>query len=195
MEDRLMVSVSGVRGTIGATLTPRIACDFGCAFGTMLNGCHASAAVCGSMSVPTRATGGADVPSAAKKTVVIGRDTRPSGAMIQSAVTAGLLACGLDVVDLGVVTTPGVGLMAIKTQAAGAVMVTASHNPSQYNGIKFLQPNGCCLPAAAADRAQGNLAKRRFRAQASDGGRRRQSQRQNARPARGRGSAPFATRH
>jgi len=160
VEDRLMVSVSGIRGTIGATLTPRIACDFGCAFGTMLGEKDKSGAMPkGAMPKSARAClpaepghARADLGMAPRMTVVIGRDTRTSGAMIQSAVTAGLLATGLDVVDLGVVSTPGVGLMALKTQAGGAVMITASHNPPQYNGIKFLQPNGCCLPAASANK-------------------------------------------
>jgi phosphomannomutase len=136
-----MVSVSGIRGTIGATLTPRVACDFGCAFGTMLGEPR-----------PVEDSPWREGSGLSCRTVVVGRDTRPSGAMIQSAVTAGLLATGVSVVDLGVVSTPGVGLMAIKTQADGAVMITASHNPPQYNGIKFLQPNGCCLPADAANR-------------------------------------------
>jgi len=113
-----MVSVSGVRGTIGSTLTCSVACDFGSAFGTMLG---------------------------AGKTVVMGRDTRPSGVMIRNAVTAGLLACGVNVVDLGVVTTPGVALMVRKLNADGGVIITASHNPIEYNGIKFLQPSGTGL--------------------------------------------------
>ncbi|MFB3894006.1 MAG: phosphoglucosamine mutase [Phycisphaerae bacterium] len=122
-EDRLMVSVSGVRGTIGSTLTPIVACEFGCAFGTYLG---------------------------AGKTVVIGRDTRPSGAMVQSAVTAGLLAAGVSVVDLGVASTPGIALMIARTKSDGGVVITASHNPIEYNGIKFLQPTGPGLTAAAA---------------------------------------------
>ena len=128
MEDRLMVSVSGIRGTIGSTLTPRVACDFGLAYARMLRG-----------------------NDPARKSVVIGRDTRVSGAMIRSAVAAGLLAGGVDVVDLGVATTPGTALMASQLHADGGVIITASHNPPQYNGIKFLQPNGCCLPASAAN--------------------------------------------
>ena len=121
--DRLMVGVSGVRGTIGATLTPRVACDFGSAFGTMLG---------------------------QGKTVVIGRDSRTSGPMIRSAVTAGLLACGVNVIDLDIVSTPGVALMTSHLEAAGGVVITASHNPAQYNGIKFLQPTGTGLTAADA---------------------------------------------
>ena len=123
--DRLMVSVSGVRGTIGATLTPRVARDFGCAFAQMLG---------------------------AGSTVVLGRDTRPSGPMIRSEVVAGLSDGGVNAVDLGVVTTPGVALMTRKLGAAGGVVITASHNPSQYNGIKFLQASGTGLTAADAGR-------------------------------------------
>ncbi len=123
--DRLMVSGSGVRGTVGRTLTPRVACEFGCAFGSMLG---------------------------AGKTVVLGRDTRLSGPAIRNAVAAGLLACGVDVIDLGVVSTPGVALMTAGLSADGGVVITASHNPGEYNGIKFLQPTGTGLTAADAER-------------------------------------------
>lgn len=123
-EDRLMVSVSGVRGTIGSTLTPQVACDFGCAFGKLLG------------------------PG---KTVVLGRDSRPSGPMIRNAVTAGLMAMGVNVIDLGLVTTPGVALMVRQLAADGGVIITASHNPPQYNGIKFLQPSGPGLTFQMAD--------------------------------------------
>jgi phosphomannomutase len=123
--DRLMVSVSGVRGTIGATLTADVANDFGRAFAQMLG---------------------------AGSTVVLGMDTRPSGPMIRSAVVAGLSAGGVNAVDLGVVTTPGVALMTRKLGAAGGVVITASHNPPQYNGIKFLQASGTGLTAAGAGR-------------------------------------------
>jgi len=123
--DRLMVSVSGVRGTVGRTLTPQVACEFGCAFAGMLG---------------------------AGKTVVLGRDTRLSGPAIRNAVVAGLLACGVDVIDLGVVTTPGAALMTAALGAEGGVVITASHNPGQYNGIKFLQPTGTGLTATDAER-------------------------------------------
>lgn len=122
-EDRLMASVSGVRGTIGKTLTPQVARDFGCAFGKKIG---------------------------AGKKVVLGRDTRPSGPMVRNAVVAGLLASGVDVIDLGVVTTPGVALMVSKLAADGGVIITASHNPAPYNGIKFLQSAGCGLTATMA---------------------------------------------
>ncbi len=124
-EDRLMVSVSGVRGTIGRTLTPLVACEFGCAYGTMLG---------------------------AGKTVVIGRDTRPSGPMLQNAVVAGLQATGVNVIELGVATTPGIALMVTRTKSDGGVIITASHNPIEYNGIKFLQPTGPAITATSAAR-------------------------------------------
>ncbi|MFW6154658.1 MAG: phosphoglucosamine mutase [Planctomycetota bacterium] len=120
---RLMVSVSGIRGQIGRTLTPEVAARFGAAFGTMLG---------------------------AGTTVVVGRDSRPSGPMIRSAVISGLLACGVKVIDLGLVTTPGVALMTRERNADGGVVITASHNPIEWNGIKFLRPNGLALSVDGA---------------------------------------------
>jgi phosphomannomutase len=131
-----MVSVSGVRGTIGKTLTPMTACEFGVAFGTMLG------------------------PGSK---VVIGRDTRPSGEMIRDAVTAGLLSTGVHVVLLGTVTTPGAALMTDRLDADGGVIITASHNPEAYNGIKFLQPSGVGLTAAQAGRLKALWEGQKFR--------------------------------
>jgi len=128
--DRLMVSVSGVRGTIGRTLTPQIATEFGLAFANFL-GAHGGAV---------------------RGKVAMGRDTRPSGAMVRAAVATGLMAGGVDVVDLGVVTTPGAALMTGELGCDGGVIVTASHNPPAYNGIKFLQPSGVGLSAEMANR-------------------------------------------
>jgi len=123
--DRLMVGVSGVRGTVGRTLTPRVACDFGCAFGTMLG---------------------------AGKTVALGRDSRTSGPTLRSAVLAGLLGTGVNVIDLGIASTPAAALMTSKLECDGGVILTASHNPAQYNGVKFLRPSGVGLSAAGAQR-------------------------------------------
>ena len=121
--DRLMVTVSGVRGIVGSTMTPQVARDFGYAFGTMLG---------------------------AGKSVVIGRDSRPSGPDLQQAITEGLLAAGVNVTSLGIASTPAVALMTSNLAADGGVIVTASHNPGQYNGIKFLQPTGTGLTAEDA---------------------------------------------
>jgi len=123
-----MVTVSGVRGVVGSTLTAEIARQFGCAFGTMLG---------------------------AGKSVVIGRDSRQSGPELQQAITDGLLATGVNVTSLGIVSTPGGALMTSKLRADGGVVVTASHNPIQYNGIKFLQPTGTGLTAEDAMKLKG----------------------------------------
>ncbi|MGC9454857.1 MAG: phosphoglucosamine mutase [Phycisphaerae bacterium] len=132
----LIVSVSGVRGTVGEALTPQVACDFACAFAS---------------SLPDGAT------------VVLGRDTRPSGPAFASAAKAGLLASGVNVIDLGIVTTPGAALMTKTLQAAGAVVITASHNPIEYNGMKFLQPDGPALTAGQAHELTDAWRNRRFR--------------------------------
>lgn len=75
--------------------------------------------------------------TASHPTFVIGRDTRQSGEMLQSALTTGLLAAGATVVDLGVITTPGVAFMVGKMNAEAGVVISASHNPVNENGIKF----------------------------------------------------------
>ncbi len=118
----LMISISGVRGVIGQTMTPRLAAEMGCAYGTLLAG----------------------------QTVVVARDSRPSGPMIQQAVLSGLLATGCRVVDLGIVSTPGAALMIRRLHAAGGVVITASHNPLKWNGIKFLTDEGLAPPAERA---------------------------------------------
>ncbi|MDY7011820.1 MAG: phosphoglucosamine mutase [Planctomycetota bacterium] len=122
---RLMVGVSGVRGIVGEALTAEVAEQFGRAFATML---------------PVGAT------------IALGRDTRPSGAMIRDAVVAGLSAGGINVIDLGVVSTPGVALMIKHLSAEGGIVITASHNPAPYNGIKFMTPSGQNLPDDQARR-------------------------------------------
>ncbi len=74
--------------------------------------------------------------------VVIGRDTRSSGEMIEKALVSGFLSMGVDVENLGVVPTPVVGFHTGESQVAGGVMITASHNPSEYNGIKLFNSDG-----------------------------------------------------
>ena len=110
----LMVGVSGIRGIIGETLTPRVATEFAQAYGTYLNGGR----------------------------VALGRDPRPSGEMFAAATAAGLLAAGCEVTRLGVVMTPTIGRAITDGGYAGGVMITASHNPSEWNGLKFLSDRG-----------------------------------------------------
>ena len=120
MAEELIISISGMRGIIGKNLSPSIAVDYGCGFGTFLK------KLCGEKRLK----------------VCIGQDSRPSGQMLKSAVASGLCAVGIDVVDLGIVTTPCVGIMVRQLECAGGVIITASHNPVQYNGIKLLMDNG-----------------------------------------------------
>ncbi len=131
----LMMSVSGVRGIIGETMTPVLAAELGLAFGSHLGGGK----------------------------VVVGRDSRPSGTMVQRALVSGLMAAGCDVVELGIVTTPGTALMVGRLGAAGGVVVTASHNPKQWNGIKFLTPQGYAPPPDEAQRILDRYRAKQFK--------------------------------
>ncbi|KKO00747.1 hypothetical protein LCGC14_0125210 [marine sediment metagenome] len=140
--DELIVSVSGVRGVVGSSLTAGVAREFGCAFARMLRekGDSPSFHKAEKGTVPFFAS------------VTIARDTRPSGPELRDALIDGLLAGGVSVIDLGVVSTPGAALMTTRLDAAGGVVITASHNPGEYNGIKFLQPTGPALKAVDAAR-------------------------------------------
>ena len=128
----LIVSVSGVRGIIGHSLTPDDAVRFGQAYANHVG---------------------------AGSTVLVSRDGRPSGWMLGHAVTAGLLAAGCTVRDMGVAPTPTVGVAVRSTNAAGAVQITASHNPAPWNGLKMFGPDGAVLPPDA-----GLAVKQRFEA-------------------------------
>ena len=114
---QLIVSISGIRGIIGDGLGPREALRFGLAFGTHLSG----------------------------GTVVLGRDSRPSGPMLADAFRSGLAAAGCTVVDAGILSTPGVAVLVRHIGAAGGAVITASHNPIAWNGIKLLSPAGMAL--------------------------------------------------
>jgi len=120
-----------MRGIVGENLTASVATDYGCAFGTFLKENHAE--------------------KTERLSACIGRDSRPSGQKLLSAVVEGLCQVGIDVIDLGVVTTPGVGIMLRELGCAGGVVVTASHNPIQYNGIKLLLSEGLAPPSDAAE--------------------------------------------
>ena len=125
----LMVSVSGVRGIIGSTMTPVVAAQFAAAFGSWLK---------------------QNQSDDDRFTVCLGRDSRPSGLMIARAAAAGLTSVGAAVIDLGVVTTPTVGVMIGEHRATGGMMITASHNPIQWNGMKALNSDGLAPPADEA---------------------------------------------
>lgn len=130
MPQELIISISGMRGLVGQNLFPQTASDYGSAFGTFLKQQSGCSQRC---------------------TVAIGRDSRPSGQMLFSAVAAGLTAVGVDVIDLGICSTPGVGIMVRHLQCAGGVVITASHNPAPYNGIKLLLADGIAPPKPIAE--------------------------------------------
>lgn len=89
--------------------------------------------------------------------VVIGRDTRISGEMLSFAVTSGLLSMGATVIDLGIVPTPAVSYLIQKYEADMGVMISASHNPSEYNGIKLFNNLGMKLSDEIEDEIEKNL--------------------------------------
>jgi phosphomannomutase len=115
----LMTGVSGVRGIFGDGLDESVAERFAYAFGGQYHG-----------------------------RIVVGRDSRRSGKRLADAVISGLRKAGADAVDLGLVTTPGVEMAVIARGASGGVIVTASHNPGEWNGLKFLGPDGVFLDAS-----------------------------------------------
>ena len=114
MSTGLMISVAGVRGIVGESLTPPVLARFSAAFARSLG----------------------DGP------VVVGRDARTTGPMVLAAVSAGLVAAGRDVVDIGLATTPTTQMAVEHLQAAGGVILTASHNPAPWNALKFLSGLG-----------------------------------------------------
>jgi phosphomannomutase len=140
MPDTLMISVSGIRGHVGSDLTPELVARYAAALGAW------------SRSAPSARP---DV----RPSVVLGRDTRTSGAMFERAATAGLMSVGVDVIDLGIVPTPTVQLAVEHHHAGAGLILTASHNPIEWNALKFVGPDGIFLDAEAG-RAVRELAER-----------------------------------
>jgi phosphoglucosamine mutase len=123
-----LFGTDGVRGVANADLTPELAFAIG----------RASAAVLAR-------------DRAASAPIVVGRDTRLSGTMLEAAIVAGITSTGRDVIQLGVVPTPGVAAIALHIEAAAGVMISASHNPIEDNGIKLFGPDGFKLSDALED--------------------------------------------
>lgn len=90
----------------------------------------------------------------ARPRLLVGRDTRLSSPMLEAALLAGIASAGGDAVSLGVITTPGVAALVCRRRAAGGAVVSASHNPAEYNGIKFFGPDGYKLPDEAEERIE-----------------------------------------
>ncbi|HBA83835.1 MAG TPA: phosphoglucosamine mutase [Verrucomicrobia bacterium] len=123
MKEALKVGVSGVRGVVGDSFTPQTALSFAQAFATFVG--HGP--------------------------VVVGRDTRPTGAMIEQAVVAGLQSAGCQPILAGVVPTPTVLILTQSLRARGGIAITASHNPSQWNALKFAERTGMFLNELRAE--------------------------------------------
>ncbi len=113
----LKISISGVRGVVGDSLTPGLLTRFSQAFGTYIGSGR----------------------------VVVGRDTRTSGEMVRQAVVAGLLSTGCRISDAGVCPTPTVQLLVRHFRAHGGIAITASHNPPEWNALKFIGPDALFL--------------------------------------------------
>jgi len=125
----LMVSVSGVRGRVGEALTPEIVARFAAGFG-------AWACSKAGTGLPAR--------------IVVGRDSRVSGPMFQAVVISALQSVGCDVIDVGMAPTPTIQLAVEHHHAAGGLAITASHNPIEWNALKFIAPSGLFLDGAEA---------------------------------------------
>lgn len=119
-----MRSVSGIRGVVGESLTPESIIKHIYAFTTLLN----------------------------KKDVILGGDSRTSKVFIRPMVKSVLMACGFNVLDIGITPTPTVQIAVEKLNAAGGIAITASHNPIEWNGLKFIGPDGLFLAQNSIDK-------------------------------------------
>lgn len=129
--EALMIGVSGMRGTVGGTLSPQVIVRMIAAFATWLKETS---------------------PAGKPLKVAFGRDSRPSGPFVRDAVLSTLHASGIASIDLDVVTTPSVAMMVKHLHADAGIVATASHNPIDWNGIKFLTRDSVAPPAAAVKR-------------------------------------------
>jgi phosphomannomutase len=133
MSDTLMISVSGMRGIVGTDLTPELVARHAAAFGTWVR----------------ESTRGGGRPS-----VVLGRDARTSGLMFTRAASSGLMSVGVDPIELGIVPTPTVQMAVEHHHAGGGLILTASHNPIEWNALKFVGPDGIFLDAESGARVR-----------------------------------------
>jgi phosphomannomutase len=119
-----MISVSGIRGRVGFGLTPEIVARYAAAFGAWA------------------------IARGKGKAVVLGRDSRVTGPLFHTVTRAALESVGADVIDIGLTTTPTIQLAVEHHHAAGGLGITASHNPIEWNALKFIGPDGLFLSAA-----------------------------------------------
>jgi len=134
LSNKLMISTSGIRGVIGSGLDSNLVSEYAAAFGTFLN----------------------------KGKVVIGRDSRPSGQIFKMVAIAGLRSVGLNVIDIGIIPTPTVEIAVTGLKAAGGICITASHNPAEWNALKFFNRKGEFINKADLEKVKKIVAKRTF---------------------------------
>lgn len=123
----LKISISGIRGTVPDSLTPEVCLNFSKAFGTYLNG----------------------------GTVVVATDTRSSAEFLKGVALSGLISSGCKVIDLGIAATPTTGVLVRELKADGGLIITASHNPEPWNGLKFIRNDGIFLNSDQASKLIG----------------------------------------
>ena len=120
----LIKSISGIRGTIGGTpgqgLSPLDVVKFTAAYAKFI-----------ALNTPVK-----------NRTIVVGRDARLSGAMVDKLVTGTLMGMGFDVINIGLASTPTTEIAVVEEKACGGIILTASHNPKEWNALKLLNENG-----------------------------------------------------
>jgi phosphoglucosamine mutase len=119
----LKIGITGVRGVVGEAFTPELVVGFAQAFGSYMDSGR----------------------------ILVCRDTRSSGPMVQAAVSAGLLAAGCEVIDLDICTTPSMQLAITELRAVGGIAITAGHNPEGWNALKFVRGDGLYLNATQGE--------------------------------------------
>ena len=134
MKKPVMIGVSGIRGIIGEGLTPQLLVNFASAVGSFYG--------------PGR--------------VMVGRDSRVSGEMVKAAVFSGLIAVGCTPVDLGICSTPTVQMAVQLTDASGGIVITASHNPANWNALKLLTSEGLFLDEEEGIRVKGIVDEKKY---------------------------------
>ncbi len=134
MAETRIASVSGLRGIVGNGLDPALVVEFAAAYASRC----------------------------ALGPIVVGHDGRVSAPVFVSAVLAGVTATGRDALLVGATATPTIGRLVRDQAAAGGIQISASHNPPAYNGLKFFQPEGMVLDAAAGREVLGRLERREF---------------------------------
>ena len=136
----VIFGVSGLRGVVGNGLTPELICNYVSSFAN-------------------------EIPPG---TVVIGNDSRISSSMVKNAVVSSLKSLGFEILDIGITPTPTVQFITKTKNASGGIAITASHNPENWNGLKFIEGNGIFFNEKKINTIKKNLEKKNFKFQTYD---------------------------